>query len=307
MVGGFWTPVSARSATKASMDDFEDGDLAEWDRVDSLWSAQTTYVYEGSYGAHADNTTGGSKAIHALEGSLNADFVPGQVYHFAFREVGGSDALQAYFAKQDTTLGMNWYRFEIRVFGGDGGLDVSKDVDGTTTEFYDTGLDRGLPSGTEWGHAYIYWDPSELASDPDNTSTPSGWSGADGDFYVEVQDDNGVPKFSRYVNADDLAYRSGGVGFLLNDGNNVAVDLLESGDVDAFSDFTPANHLPGAGEIAYFEHGDLSAWDDNVQDHYELVGSATVIPQQGDYCLMKAAGTGGSEGISLPDGTATSQ
>lgn len=300
MVGGFWTSVAA--AIKATMDDFEDGDLAEWDRVDSPWSAQTTYVYEGSYAAHADNTTGSSVAMHALEGSLAADFAPGQVYHFAFREVGGLDALNAYFAKQDTTLGTNWYRLQLRVEGGNGGVDVSKDVDGVVTEFMDNGFVSDLPSGTAWGHAYVMWDTDAISGDPDNADgDPTG------DFYVEVQDDAGVPKFSAYVDASDTTYRGGGVGFLLNDTNNFAVDKLEAGDLGAFDSFTPGDHVPAADEIAFFEHADFTAWTSSVGSQYTLAGSGEVSPAQGDTCLKLPGGTGFREDASAADGTASGQ
>ena len=287
---------------KAVMDDFEDGSLSEWDRVDTGWGISSAHAYEGSNGVYINNASGGSKALHSLEGSLGADFAPGQAFHIAFREVGGTETVDLYFAKQDDSFALNWYRVQLRILGGSGGIDISKDVSGSTTEFLDDANVSGLPSGSNWGHLYILWDTDAISSDPDNADgNPTG------DFYVEIQDDNHVPKWTGYIDASDTTYRGGGVGFLAADGQEWAFDLLESGDLDAFANFTPSNHLPVANEIADFETADYRAWESTLGDNYQLVGSETVTPVQGDYCLMLPGGTGFREDQSRADGSASGQ
>lgn len=282
-------------ATKSLMDAVEDGDLAEWDRVDAPWSASNTaaHVYEGSWGLYGSPSTG-TDVVIALAGSLQADFAPGEVYHFPHKSTS-TDTVECFFAKQDTTLGTNWYRLQIRNAGGTGGFDVSKDVSGTETEFFDYGSFAQFPGQGAWAHTYLMWDTDAIAGDPHDAD-----GNQTGDFYVEIQDDNHVPRASFYVDASDTEYRGGGVGFSIGGSQEYAFDLLEKGSSpDAFADFNPGGHFTGQGEIHFFRTGDLTsistATNSSVPNNLQMVGSAEVPAARNNYCLKYLEGAGFSD------------
>jgi len=269
-----WTPAS-----KSTQDDFEDGDLAEYDRTDG-WSTTASPTYEGS--SAVGNSPSSEEYLVALEGSLPVDFAPGDVWHVPVYFLANS--CEVYWGDQDTT-NSDQYELSLRE---DGSLDVFKNESGTDTKLRNvsaTSVQANLDNN--WIHIFIEWDPGLYSGnyDPDDSDDSHT-----GDFLVTVTDDDGIPVVQAFVDANDTTFRSGGIAMVLKGGEEGYYDKLEVGDRAAFDLYSPNRpHEPD--EIDTWNNWRMEDWV-NDTDKFRLAGEPEITPAVGEFCLANDAGFG---------------
>lgn len=170
------------------VDDYEDGDIAEYAGDTGSYTTQQTTVYEGSYALQETDTSTGAAWLQSTSG-LNAYPSQGDTWSVrVYLDQSTSNPFIQY-ALQSNTNGSDRYDLQLDSQNGDFKIRVTSGGS-TSTLASDTSV--SYPSG-EWLKVTVQW-----ASDGTMTAT--------------VEDASGT-QLSQ-ISATDTTFTSGGVGFI---------------------------------------------------------------------------------------------
>jgi hypothetical protein len=237
------------------VDDFEDQDFDEYDRVDEPYSITTdaSLTADGSYGLYGDTVAAGTGGLCiSLAGSgLPAYPSAGDRFRFRFR-YDTSDNARFEFAEQDTTFD-NSYRIGFRPQAEQVALIV--DDAGATTDLATQSITYS--TGT------IYTIEIDWATD--------------GTISVSITDESGTELVS--MSGVDSTFTSGGIGTYVNATGAVAafddIKIIETTETTGPTVLTDFESYADTAEFRTAYSGETGGWDLETASPLEGAQSAT--------------------------------
>lgn len=159
------------------IDNFDDGDLSEYDSVPSTWYTQTNTVYEGTHAVRNDADNGDHQLI-STSGLSNYPSAGDTFEYYARREGVADSALTVNFAYVS-----NDNRYLLADDPVTDELSFRKEVDNSFTTIASAGssvpLDTWARFEVDWGAGGSF---SFLSENPDTGTTYASFSATDTDF-----------------------------------------------------------------------------------------------------------------------------
>jgi hypothetical protein len=192
--------TSSNVITDRVVDNFEDGDLSEYEDVTSEFTVQSSIVYDGSYALQV-NANDGKNWIISTDG-LNVYPKAGYKFQYHWLSTTGSSGNADFaFGVQDSS---NFYRIRKKVWSGV--FSLVKIEGGSGTNLDSTSVSY---SGDKWYRIVV-----------------DQWS-KEGSISITIEEASSGSEVGS-LSADDTSYQNGGIGFINNGNYTHYYDLVET-------------------------------------------------------------------------------